>query len=99
MRLPADDSPATVRVRATASEAGPRLFKFRVAPQSDEIVAQNNVREALIDVRDVREKILYFEGEPRFEMKFIRRAVADDKNLQVVVAAADGRQQVPATRR
>ena len=32
----------------------------------------------------MREKILYFEGEPRFEMKFIRRAVADDKNLQIV---------------
>ena len=43
------------------------------------------MREALIQVRDTREKILYFEGEPRFEMKFIRRAVEDDKNLQVVI--------------
>jgi len=85
VRLPADGSPATVRVRAAASEAGPRLFKFRVAPQPDEVVTQNNVREALVQVRDVREKILYFEGEPRFEMKFIRRAVADDQNLQLVV--------------
>ena len=39
---------------------------------------------ALIDVRDAKERILYFEGEPRFEMKFLRRAVADDKNLEVV---------------
>jgi len=85
VRLPADDSPATVRVRATATEAGPRVFKFRVAPQPDEVVAQNNVREALIQVRDVQDKILYFEGEPRFEMKFLRRAVTDDKNLQLVV--------------
>ena len=99
VRLPADGSPATVRVRATASEAGPRLFKFRVAPLPDEVVTQNNVREALIQVRDTRERILYFEGEPRFEMKFLRRAVADDKNLPVVVAAADGGQQVHAPRR
>jgi uncharacterized membrane protein len=35
-------------------------------------------------VVDRREKILYFEGEARFEPKFLRRAVADDKNLQVV---------------
>ena len=49
-----------------------------------ELVAENNQREALIDVRDRREKILYFEGEPRFELKFIRRAVTDDKNLEVV---------------
>ena len=79
--LPADGSPATVRVRAVATESGPRLFKFRVAPQDGEVVPQNNAREALVNVRDVRERILYYEGEPRFEMKFIRRAVADDKNL------------------
>jgi uncharacterized membrane protein len=84
VQLPADGSPATARVRATVTDAGPRLFKFRVAPQSDEVVTQNNVREALIEVRDRKEKILYFEGEPRFEMKFIRRAISDDKNLQVV---------------
>ena len=85
LQLPADGSPATAQVRAAASEAGPRLFKFRVAPLPDEMITQNNEREALIDVRDDREKILYFEGEPRFEMKFLRRAVADDENLQVVV--------------
>src|SRR5688572_14822427 len=79
--LPTDGSPATVRVRAVASESGPRLFKFRVAPQDGEVVPQNNAREALVNVRDTRERILYYEGEPRFEMKFIRRAVADDKNL------------------
>jgi uncharacterized membrane protein len=84
VRLPTDGGPATVRVRATASEAGPRVFRFRVPPAPGEVVTENNVREALIDVRDAREKILYFEGEPRWEMKFIRRAAADDKNLQLV---------------
>ncbi len=84
VQLPVDGSPATVRVRATASEPGPRVFSFKVAPQQGEVVTQNNVRQSLVDVRDTREKILYFEGEPRSEMKFIRRAVADDKNLQIV---------------
>jgi uncharacterized membrane protein len=84
VQLPSDDSPATVRIRATAAEAGPRLFTFRVAAQDGEFVPQNNAREVLINVRDVQERILYFEGEPRFEMGFLRRAVADDKNLEVV---------------
>jgi uncharacterized membrane protein len=84
VQLPNDGSPATAQVRATATVPGPRLFTFRVAPLPDEVVTQNNVRETLINVRDTREKILYFEGEPRFEMKFIRRAVEEDKNLQVV---------------
>ena len=84
VQLPGESTPVTVRVRAVVTDAGPRVFKFRVTPQPDEAVTQNNVREALIEVRDRKEKILYFEGEPRFEMKFLRRAVADDKNLQVV---------------
>ena len=46
VELPSDGSPATVRIRAKASEPGPRLFRFRVAPQDGEVVTQNNVREA-----------------------------------------------------
>jgi uncharacterized membrane protein len=84
VKLPAAGEPAAVRVRFTASEAGARLFRFRISPRPGEMVSQNNAREILIDVRDRKEKILYFEGEPRFEYKFIRRAVADDPNLQVV---------------
>jgi uncharacterized membrane protein len=84
VQLPSDGSSVPVRVRATATEPGPRLFKFKVTPQEGELVTQNNVREALVNVRDVREQILYFEGEPRFEMKFLRRAVVEDKNLEVV---------------
>ena len=84
VRLPADGEPAAVRVRFTASEAGPRIFRFKITPRPGEMVTQNNARETLIDVRDRAERILYFEGEPRFELKFIRRAVTDDANLRLV---------------
>src|SRR5205085_9862408 len=40
---------------------------------------------ALLEVRDRREKVLYYEGEPRAEAKFILSAVEDDKNIQVVL--------------
>ncbi len=82
--LPSDGTPATVRIQAAANESGPRLFTFRVAPQDGEVVTQNNKREALINVRDAQERILYFEGEPRWEMKFLNRAVTDDKNVLTV---------------
>ncbi len=82
--LPADGESATVRVRFTTADAGPRVFKFRVPAQQNEQVAQNNTREALIEVNDRKEKILYFEGEPRPEPAFVQRAVKDDNNLQVV---------------
>ena len=83
--LGANGEPTTVRVRFTAEEAGPRVLRFRVPPQDGEAITQNNGRDVLIDVDDRRERILYFEGEPRFEVKFIRRAVSADANLQLVV--------------
>jgi uncharacterized membrane protein len=84
IQLPAEGEAAAARVHLTASEAGPRTFRFRIAPQPGEPIAENNQQDVAVEVIDRREKILYFEGEPRFELKFIRRAVADDKNLQVV---------------
>lgn len=83
--LPDAGTPASIPVRFTVSEAGPRVLRFRVSPQQGELVTENNAREALIDVRDRKEKILYFEGEPRFEMKFIGRAIKDDGNLILTV--------------
>jgi uncharacterized membrane protein len=83
--LPPEGESTTVRVRFTASDAGPRTFRFHVPTQANEQVTQNNAREALVEVSDRKEKILYYEGEPRYEAKFILRAVEDDKNLQVVL--------------
>ena len=84
VKLPADGDPVSVRVRFTATEAGPRVFRLKVSPQPGEVVTQNNQRDVQIDVRDRRERILYYEGEPRFEMKFARQAIKDDPNLELV---------------
>jgi len=80
-----DGEPVVARVRIEAEDAGPRLLRFRVAAQEGERVTENNVRDVLVDVVNEAEKILYFEGEPRWEVKFLRRAVSEDENLQVVV--------------
>ena len=50
---------------------------------ADDRIAENNTLDSLITVRDDHPKILYIEGEPRWEYKFIRRSVADDPNLVV----------------
>jgi uncharacterized membrane protein len=83
--LEADGRPTVTRVRFTLDQPGPRRISLRVPVQAGERVTQNNQRDVVVEVREAREKILYFEGEPRFEVKFLRRAVADDANLQVVV--------------
>jgi uncharacterized membrane protein len=81
-----EDGEATVaRIAVPLRESGARQLRFLVAPETGEEILENNARSAMIEVRDDRAKFLYFEGEPRFEVKFLRRAVADDHNLQVVV--------------
>jgi uncharacterized membrane protein len=79
---PSADS-SSVRVTVRADEPGPRLLRFRIAPVPGEQVTENNQFDVALDVLGARERILYFEGAARYEAKFLRRAVADDKNLQV----------------
>jgi uncharacterized membrane protein len=83
--LPPDGQSLTARVHFTVKEPGARLFRFRVPQQDGEEVAQNNTRDALLEVRDRREKVLYFEGEPRAEAKWVHLAVENDQNLQVAM--------------
>lgn len=85
VELPPSSEAVSVRVQFKVSEPGPRTFRFSIPPRRDEMVAENNARDALIVVEARERSILYFEGEPRFEVKFIRRAVAEDENLRVVV--------------
>ena len=83
IQLGPERNPQTVRLRFTASDEGPRLFSFRVSPLPGEMVTQNNLRQTLIVVEDRNEKILYFEGEPRWEVKYLLRGVEEDENLQI----------------
>jgi uncharacterized membrane protein len=82
--LAGDGEAVPVRVRVPTTEAGARVLSFRIPTQPGEMVAQNNAQQAIVNVSERREKILYIEGEPRFEMAFMRRAVHEDKNLQIV---------------
>jgi len=82
--LPPDGDVAPVRVEVKMASAGARVLTFRIPLQSGEQVTQNNGQQALVRVRGAREKILYVEGEPRYEMRFVRAAVEADSNLQLV---------------
>jgi hypothetical protein len=83
--LPGDGEATTVRARFKLPDVGPQAIRFRIPVQNGEEVTQNNQRDALIDVYSRREKILFVEGEPRPEPKFVRQATDRDDNLQVVL--------------
>lgn len=83
--LPDRGDAVTVPLRYTADDVGPRHLTVRAVPVDGETQTTNNVRGAEVEVRDGRDRVLYLEGEPRFEMKFIRRAVGDDPQLAVSI--------------
>jgi uncharacterized membrane protein len=85
VELGPDGEPVVTRVSLELDEPGAKRVRFSIPAQPRERVDRNNARNAWVDVVGEREKILYFEGEPRWEVKFTRRAVADDDNLQLVL--------------
>ena len=85
VRFGEEGEPTVARIRFTLESSGPRRIRLRIPVQEGEVVSQNNERSVDVEVKEAREKILYFEGEPRYEVKFLRRALSEDENIQVVV--------------
>ncbi|MBO23532.1 MAG: hypothetical protein CMM26_14330, partial [Rhodospirillaceae bacterium] len=65
-----DGEPVVSRIGFELDREGTRRIEFQIPTQSGERIEENNRRTAWVDVRGEREKILYYEGEPRFEVKF-----------------------------
>jgi len=66
-----------------AGAAGVKNLEARIDPVSGETNAGNNRLTRTILVDDSKHRILYIEGEPRWDFKFLRRAVEDDPVVQV----------------
>jgi len=64
--------------------AGAKSLTFSVDPLAGEENLANNTVSRPILVSDAKRRILYVEGEPRWEYKFIRRAEEDDPTVQLV---------------
>jgi len=91
VQLSRDAESTPVRLRVPTPDIGPRLLAVRVPVQPGELISENNARRAVLTVRDRREKVLYVEGEPRPELKFARRAVDGDRQLQLVTLLRSAR--------
>jgi uncharacterized membrane protein len=81
--LPRDGEIGEKTVDLPVKNEGNRLFSFSVQAPEDRIV-ENNTLDALVEIKNDHPQILYIEGEPRWEFKFLRRAVQDDPNIRLV---------------
>jgi hypothetical protein len=81
--LGADSATQVETVFFSPGEAGAKTLHFSLGPLAGEENAANNSITRLVSVTGDKRRILYVEGEPRWEYKFIRRAEDDDKIVQV----------------
>ncbi len=81
--LKPDGVQQTEQIMFNAGGAGVRTIETEIEPQANEENAKNNKLTRLVNVDSRKAKILYLEGEPRWEFKFLRRAIEDDHNLHL----------------
>ncbi len=84
LTLGADDNSQRVTLEITPERREPVLYELRIDPLDGEIVSQNNRYQFLVDNSERPPlNILYVEGHPRNEFKFIRRATEGDNSLRL----------------
>lgn len=71
-------------IEFNSGDAGVRDLKFSLAVDGTEANAINNVQQRVLNVADNPKRVLYVEGEPRWEYKFIRRALHSFSGVEVV---------------
>jgi uncharacterized membrane protein len=72
------------QVLFNVGSAGVKTIETLVDPLSNEENPRNNRLTRLVNVDQRKPRILYFDGEPRWEFKFLKRAVEDDRNIDLM---------------
>lgn len=75
----------------TPNATGQTLYRVELDPPAgSDSIKENNFREFVMDVTDPENRILYIEGSPRWEFKFLKRALIADKNFLLAVFVSTG---------
>ena len=83
IQLPASTGVTTRWVDIDVGKAGVRDLKFALDALPGETNTINNARLRPMEVPEQRRHILYIEGEPRWEYKFIRRSLEEGFAVRV----------------
>tara|TARA_R110000824_G_scaffold336_7_gene2106 strand:- start:22456 stop:24681 length:2226 start_codon:yes stop_codon:yes gene_type:complete len=83
IELAADQTMTTAYIDIEVSDPGEMDLRFTLDPVNGERNLANNSRTQVIDVPDSKYRVLYVEGEPRWEYKFMQRAMDEDPSVQL----------------
>ena len=80
----ADSDVERVRLAFTPDFEGTATYRISIPKGTGEVVTDNNFREFVLDMQDDRLPVLYIEGSPRMEYRFLRRALYRDQDFRLV---------------
>jgi len=82
--LQSNTTTTTAWVDIELRDIGHHRLQISVESDGEEPERRNNQRAALVKVEDQQFRALYFEGEPRWEYKFLRRALDAEDDIKLV---------------
>ena len=86
-----DGRPTDLELQWKADELGPHDLLVSVDPQPGEIDAAGNTRSLQVTVLDAKISVLYVDGYPRWEYRYLKNALLRDRSFTVscLLSSAD----------
>lgn len=84
---------ATVTLTSTPTDAGVRNWSVRVVSDTEDIAPENNAAPVRFEAVDRQIRVLYLDGYPRWEYRYLRNLLIREKSLRAsaTLLAADRR--------
>lgn len=80
----ADSDLEQVKLVFTPDHEGSATYRVAIPPGKDEKNKDNNSRDFVLEIQDDRLPVLYVEGSPRMEYRFLKRALYGDNDFRLV---------------
>ncbi len=84
LRASRSDESIPFQLKLIAQEPGAYELLVEAIPVEREAIAENNYATVYLNVRAGGARVLYIEGEARFEMKFIRRSLGESPDIDML---------------
>lgn len=92
-QIPADGGTKELKFQLDHNVVGDFVYAVKVPALPRETTLDNNEFRVAVSVTDAKNRILYVEGSPRFEFKFLKRALERNKVISpiMLLQGSDGK--------
>lgn len=93
MPPPPDDTPMRVELRIKPARTGRISYRVEIEPLPRELFADNNADRVIVNVLNERVNVLYVEGAPRYEYRYLKNALVREPTVEVSVLLLEADEQ------